>query len=78
MYEEGEPEIQRILVRSTVAAFTVIWMASSSLAAQRAYVPQPLHVESCPAADTALGPLGRDRSANVRGYYSAERDANCR
>jgi hypothetical protein len=73
--EDGESGIRRILVRSIVAGFVVICLASSSLAAQRAYVPQPLHVESCPAADTALGPLGKDRSANVLGYYSAERNA---
>jgi hypothetical protein len=73
MHGDAEPEIQRILSRSTVVALAIMWMASPSLAAQRAYVPQPLRVESCPAADSVLGPLGGDRGANVRGYYSTER-----
>lgn len=75
VYQDEEPELQRILVRSIVAGFITMWVASASLAAQRAYIPRPLHVESCLAADTAVGPLGKDRNATVRGYYAAERDA---
>jgi len=64
-----------ILRRAIVTTLALTLMTGAALAAQRAYVPQPLEVASCPAADSALGPLGGDRDANVRGYYSADRDA---
>jgi hypothetical protein len=36
---------------------------------------RPLDVHSCPAADSALGPVGDDTKAHVRVHYSPARDS---